>query len=139
MPKMQKKKGMRKNWYYRRGDIYLVNLNPFKGSEQGGTRPVVNLQNNAGNFFSTTLIGVPLTSEIKKVNQPTHYLLKHPGRLKKKSMVLAEQLMRFDKCRVIRYIGRVHEDDMPHIEECLKKSFGMTDPECSLPEYEEFP
>ena len=47
--------GMRKNWVYRRGDIYIANLNPFKGSEQGGTRPVLVLQNNDGNFYCPTL------------------------------------------------------------------------------------
>ena len=67
---------MRKNWVYRRGDIYMANLNPFRGSEQGGTRPVVVLQNDDGNFHCPTLIIAPLSSKIKKLGQPTHVLLR---------------------------------------------------------------
>ena len=67
---------MKENWVYRRGDIYMANLNPFKGSEQGGTRPVLVLQNNTGNLFCPTLIVAPLTTQVnKKKDQPTHYLL----------------------------------------------------------------
>lgn len=67
---------MRKNWEYRRGDIYLANLDPVVGAEIGGIRPVLILQNNTGNFFSPTLIAAPLTSNVdKKPNQPTHFLL----------------------------------------------------------------
>lgn len=67
---------MKENWVYRRGDIYMANLNPFKGSEQGGTRPVLVLQNNTGNLLCPTLIVAPLTTQInKKKDQPTHYLL----------------------------------------------------------------
>ena len=137
--RMPKEKGMREGWYYRRGDIYLVNLNPYVGSEQGGIRPVINMQNNSGSFFSPVLIGLPLTSEIKKVNQPTHYVLRHTGRLKKRSMVLAEQPVRFDKSRIVRYIGHVSDKDMPFIEDCVRESLGITDPEVSLPECEEYP
>ena len=67
---------MKENWVYRRGDIYMANLNPFRGSEQGGTRPVLVLQNNTGNLFCPTLIVAPLTTQVnKKKDQPTHYLL----------------------------------------------------------------
>ena len=62
---------MKENWVYRRGDIYMANLNPFKGSEQGGTRPVLVLQNNTGNLFCPTLIVAPLTTQVnKKKDQP---------------------------------------------------------------------
>ena len=57
---------MKADWVYRRGDIYLANLNPFKGSEQGGKRPVVVLQNNIGNRHSSTLIIAPITSRVEK-------------------------------------------------------------------------
>ena len=64
---------MKADWVYRRGDIYLANLNPFKGSEQGGKRPVVVLQNNIGNRHSSTLIIAPITSRVEKnTRQPTH-------------------------------------------------------------------
>lgn len=65
---------MNENHYYRRGEIYIADLDPSCGSEQGGVRPVVILQNNAGNYFCPTLIVAPITSRIyKKPNQPTHY------------------------------------------------------------------
>ena len=67
---------LRPGWFFRRGDIYLANLNPFTGSEQGGTRPVLVLQNNDGNFYCPTLIVAPMTTQIKKLNQPTHYLIR---------------------------------------------------------------
>ena len=59
------------DWIYRRGDIYLANLNPFKGSEQGGTRPVLVLQNNDGNYYCPTLIVAPITTKLKKLNMPS--------------------------------------------------------------------
>ena len=65
---------MNENHYYRRGEIYIADLDPSCGSEQGGVRPVVILQNNAGNYFCPTLIVAPITSRVyKKPNQPTHY------------------------------------------------------------------
>lgn len=71
---------LRLGWFFRRGDIYLANLNPFTGSEQGGTRPVLVLQNNDGNFYCPTLIVAPMTTQIKKLNQPTHYICMIYGR-----------------------------------------------------------
>lgn len=63
---------MKEDWIYKRGDLYYANLNPYFGSEQGGTRPVLVLQNNVGNFFCPTLIVAPLTSKwIKKKELPT--------------------------------------------------------------------
>ena len=62
---------MKENWIYRRGDVYLANLDPYIGSEQGGTRPVVVLQNNTGNYYCPTLIVAPITSKAgKKPSQP---------------------------------------------------------------------
>ena len=63
---------LRKDWNYRRGDIYLADLGEHRGNIQGGVRPVINIQNNSGNFFGPTLIVVPLTTELKKLGQPTH-------------------------------------------------------------------
>lgn len=68
---------MNENWNYRRGDIYLADLNPYVGSEQGGTRPVLLLQNNAGNYFCPTLIVAPITSRVwKKPSSPRIAALK---------------------------------------------------------------
>ena len=66
---------LKKNWIYKRGDIYLADLSTPAGSVQGGVRPVINIQNNTGSFFGPTLIVIPLTTELKKLNQPTHYVL----------------------------------------------------------------
>lgn len=67
---------MKDNWNYRRGDIYLVDLGTNIGSEQGGCRPVLAIQNNVGNHYGPTLIVVPITSRFwKKANQPTHSVL----------------------------------------------------------------
>ena len=65
---------MKENWVYRRGDIYMANLNPFRGSEQGGTRPVLVLQNNTGNLFCPTLIVAPLTTQVNKKRISRHII-----------------------------------------------------------------
>ena len=86
---------MKENLTYRRGDIYLANLNPYFGSEQGGTRPVLLLQNNTGNFYCPTLIVAPLTARRgKKPHQPTHYLLNSVKGMDGASVVLLEQIYR---------------------------------------------
>ena len=121
---------MRKNWVYRRGDIYIANLNPFKGSEQGGTRPVLVLQNNDGNFYCPTLIVAPLSSKLKKPNQPTHFLLKKGRGLMTDSIVELEQIKTIDKCRIQRYIGKITPEQMSGVEEAIQKSLGMYIPEC---------
>ena len=89
-----------RDWVYRRGDIYLANLNPFKGSEQGGTRPVLVLQNNDGNFFCPTLIVAPITTKLKKLNLPTHCYFEEVRGLPEPSMVSLEQIKTIDKCRI---------------------------------------
>ena len=92
---------MNENWNYRRGDIYLADLNPYVGSEQGGTRPVLLLQNDAGNYFCPTLIIAPITSRVwKKTEQPTHCRIENVKCLSDTSMVLLEQIRTIDKRRV---------------------------------------
>ena len=78
---------LKKDWNYRRGDIYLVDLGEHRGNIQGKVRPVINIQNNSGNFFGPTLIVVPLTTELKKLEQPTHYVLQKQRGLDKTSMM----------------------------------------------------
>ena len=63
------------NWMYKRGDVYMMDLNPYSGSEQGGVRPAIVVQNDDGNFYSNVLLVVPLTTQIKKRNMPTHFIL----------------------------------------------------------------
>ena len=120
---------MRKNWEYRRGDVYLANLDPVVGAEIGGIRPVLVLQNNTGNFFSPTLIAAPLTSNVdKKPNQPTHFLLEQVRGLNRPSMVILEQLKTLDKRRIIRYMGRVDSSILysPEFCKCLAVSLALS-------------
>jgi len=119
-----------KDWTYRRGDIYLANLNPFKGSEQGGTRPVLVLQNNDGNFFCPTLIVAPITTKLKKLNLPTHCYFETVRGLPAPSMVSLEQIKTIDKCRIERYLGKVTREQMSRVEDAIRESLGMEIPEC---------
>ncbi|MDO4649599.1 MAG: type II toxin-antitoxin system PemK/MazF family toxin [Eubacteriales bacterium] len=116
---------MKEDWIYRRGDLYLANLGKPVGSRQGGVRPVVVLQNNVGNYFSTTITVAPLTTKVgKKVKQPTHYFIREAKGLEYPSMVLGEQVMTLDKMRVIKYIGKVTKGQMRHIDRAVKVQLG---------------
>lgn len=120
---------MPENWIYRRGDIYLANLNPFKGSEQGGTRPVLVLQNNDGNFYCSTLIVAPLSTKLKKLNLPTHVLLHQVRGLRASSIVELEQIRTIDKQRILDYIGRVSQKQMEDVDQAIRVSLGLYIPE----------
>ncbi len=116
---------MKEGWIYRRGDLYLADLGKPKGSQQGGVRPVVVLQNNIGNRHSPTLTIAPLTTKIsKKRHQPTHYLIRKAKGLERPSMVLAEQLGTCDKQFIRAYIGRVSKSQMRGIDEAVRKQLG---------------
>ncbi len=115
------------NWRYSRGDIYYANMDPNVGSEQGGERPVVVLQNDAGNKHSPTLIIATLTSRVdKKRYLPTHVLLDHNPGLKVPSIVQLEQIFTIDKRRVQRFAGQTSEEEMLQIETAIKISLGMS-------------
>ena len=117
---------MKADWMYRRGDIYLANLNPFKGSEQGGKRPVVVLQNNIGNRHSSTLIIAPITSRVEKnTGQPPHVNIGRIGYNHVLSVVQLEQIRTIDKQRVIRYFGRIDRSMMKKVEEGMLISLGI--------------
>lgn len=113
---------------FRRGEIYIADLNPYIGSEQGGTRPVIILQNNLGNLFSPTLIVAPLTSRLKKRELPTHYLITGVEALKEESLVMLEQIKTIDKRRVKEYIGKVSCEEMNRINTAISVSLGFTIP-----------
>lgn len=108
-----------------RGDIYFANLEPVVGSEQGGERPVLVIQNNMGNKFSPTVVVAAITSRVntKKV-LPTHALLTC-GSLPKNSMALLEQVRTIDKTRLGNYVGSIDENEMKPIEDALLISVGM--------------
>ncbi len=122
------------DWVYRRGDVYLANLNPFTGSEQGGTRPVLVLQNNDGNIYCPTLIIAPMTTKLKKQELPTHCCFEKVRGLPEPSMVSLEQIKTIDKSRIKCYLGRLTKEQMAEVDDACLTSLGMT-----VPEYVEAP
>lgn len=117
---------MKETWNYRRGDIYLVDLGTNIGSEQGGCRPVLLLQNDVGNHYAPTLIVAPVSSRYwKKSKQPTHSLIEGIENLSSPSVVLTEQLITIDKMRVMKYLGKVPEKQMQDINKAVKVSLGL--------------
>ena len=129
-----------KDWKYRRGDIYLADLGEHQGNIQGGVRPVINIQNNSGNFFGPTLIVVPLTTELKKLNLPTHCVLKKQHGLNETSMSEAEQIVTINKYQVVKYLGHTSKRHMKCIDDSIRISLHLN-PEDTLPipECVEFP
>lgn len=117
---------MKEDWVYRRGDIYFADLDPVVGSEQGGTRPVIVIQNDTGNRYSPTLIVATVTTRIrKKENMPTHLLIKDNPAFREASVVQLEQLRTIDKSRIDDYLGKVTSSEMAAIEKALSISLAM--------------
>lgn len=109
----------------KRGDIFYADLNPVVGSEQGGNRPVVVVQNNTGNQCSPTVIVAVLTSKIKK-SLPTHIdLTSDESNLAKDSTVMLEQIKTIDKTRLKKFIGVVPPDKMCAINQAIIVSLGL--------------
>ena len=106
-----------------RGEIYNADLDPVIGSEQGGKRPIVVLQNNVGNKYSPTVIVAAITSKVKK-QMPTHVVLTSDC-LIGGSIALLEQLRTIDKLRLGEYIGKLGKEDMRRVEEALLISLGV--------------
>ena len=110
----------------KRGDIYYADLSPVVGSEQGGIRPVLVLQNDIGNKYSPTVIAAAITSQINKAKMPTHIELaaKDYG-LNKDSVILLEQIRTIDKRRLREKIGRIDDGLMASVNNALSISFGL--------------
>lgn len=110
-----------------RGDLYYADLTPVTGSEQGGVRPVLMIQNDIGNRFSPTVIVAAVTSRQDKHPLPTHVSISpnHCG-LKESSIVLLEQLRTIDRVRLREYIGRLTEQDMKQVDHALRISIGLS-------------
>lgn len=108
-----------------RGEIYLARLDPVIGSEQGGVRPVLIIQNNIGNFFSDTVIIAVITSHIHKANLPTHVRLSCGYGLVKDSIVMLEQLRTIDKCRLGIRVGSLNNKDLLKVNRSLLISIGL--------------
>ena len=110
----------------KRGDIYYADLSPVVGSEQGGVRPVLIVQNDVGNRFSPTVIAAALTSPQDKTNLPTHIELNAADcGLSKDSIVLLEQVRTIDKRRLREKMGTLDGGDMGKVNEALSVSFGL--------------
>jgi mRNA interferase MazF len=108
----------------KRGDLVYLNFDPIVGSEQGGPRPAVVIQNDIGNKHAPTVIIAPITSKTKKANLPTHVKLTSEH-LERNSMVLLEQIKTIDKSRIESYIGTLDYEEMKMIEKALRISLGM--------------
>ena len=110
----------------KRGDIYYADLNPVVGSEQGGNRPVLVIQNDVGNKYSPTIIVSAITSKIYKAKIPTHIELsaKEYG-LPRDSVILLEQLRTIDKMRLKEKIASLDENKMQMVNNALEISLGL--------------
>ena len=110
----------------KRGELYYADLSPVIGSEQGGVRPVLVVQNDVGNKYSPTVIAAAVTSKIDKAKLPTHIELSaREYGLSKDSVVLLEQIRTLDKTRLKERIGQVSADKMRKINEPLLVSLGF--------------
>ena len=110
----------------RRGDIFYADLSPVVGSEQGGIRPVLIVQNDIGNKFSPTVIAAAITSQRFKTNLPTHIRVNADGSgLAKDSIILLEQVRTLDKQRLKEKMGNLPDADMTRVDRALSVSVGI--------------
>ena len=109
----------------RRGTLFYADLDPVVGSEQGGTRPVLVLQNNVGNSFSPTVVTAAITSRRDKTNLPTHVSLENVPGLAPTSLSLLEQIRTVDRRRLRGYIGQINKKKMKEIDAALAISVGL--------------
>ena len=110
----------------KRGDIYYADLSPVVGSEQGGLRPVLIIQNDVGNKYSPTVIAAAITSRMEKAKLPTHIdLYADKVGLSKDSVVLLEQVRTIDKQRLKEKMGHLDDESMSDINNAIAVSFGL--------------
>lgn len=107
----------------KRGDIFYADLDPVVGSEQGGVRPVLVVQNNVGNKHSPTVVVVPISS-VRKKDLPVHIQIRYSG-VPRNSTVLAEQIRTIDRRRLQKYVGSLDREFMKEIDRILKISIGV--------------
>ncbi|MBQ6973871.1 MAG: type II toxin-antitoxin system PemK/MazF family toxin [Oscillospiraceae bacterium] len=113
----------------KRGEIYYADLSPVVGSEQGGIRPVLIVQNDTGNRHSPTVIAAAITSQLGKAKLPTHISLKAQSYgLPKESVVLLEQIRTLDKRRLRERMGQVDGAVMEKVDAAIAVSFGLRPP-----------
>ncbi|MBQ4151081.1 MAG: type II toxin-antitoxin system PemK/MazF family toxin [Clostridia bacterium] len=111
----------------RRGDIFYADLSPVVGSEQGGLRPVLIVQNDVGNKYSPTVIAAAITSKMSKTHLPTHIdIYADKGGLGKDSVILLEQIRTIDKQRLKEKMGHLDENVMSAVDAAISISFGLS-------------
>ena len=110
----------------KRGDIYYADLSPVVGSEQGGMRPVLIVQNDTGNRHSPTVIAAAITSQMGKARLPTHIELSSQNYgLSRDSVILLEQIRTIDKSRLRERMGKLDNDTMTKVDNAIAVSFGL--------------
>ncbi|HKL74619.1 MAG TPA: type II toxin-antitoxin system PemK/MazF family toxin [Halanaerobiales bacterium] len=111
-----------------RGDVFYADLNPVIGSEQGGVRPVVVIQNDIGNKYSPTIIVAAITSKIDKAKLPTHVEIPtEVSSLKKDSVILLEQIRTLDKKRLQRKVTSLEDKTIKKVNKAIEISLGLID------------
>ena len=111
----------------KRGDIYYADLSPVVGSEQGGLRPVLIVQNDVGNRYSPTVIAAAITSQISKTRLPTHIdVTADRFGLSKDSVILLEQIRTIDKQRLKEKMGHLDDNVMRRVNDAIGVSFGLS-------------
>ena len=118
-----------------RGEIYYADLNPVVGSEQGGIRPVLILQNEVGNWFSPTVIVAAVTAKGGKAHLPTHVPVGPNSGLRRPSLVLAEQVRTIDKSRLLERVGSLSPEDQKQVDRALLISFALSPQREEEPEW----
>ena len=114
------------NLLIRRGDLFYADLSPVVGSEQGGVRPVLIIQNNVGNKYSPTVIAAAVTSQLTKAKLPTHIEIKKGGfGLGKESVILLEQIRTLDKRRLKEKIGELDYKTILEVDKAILISLGF--------------
>lgn len=108
----------------KRGDVFYADLDSIIGSEQGGVRPVLVVQNNVGNKYSPTVVVLPISSA-KKTNMPMHIRICGTKMLSKNSVIMAEQIRTIDRNRLQKYVGSVDLEIMKKVEIAMKISIGV--------------
>lgn len=120
----ERKKEM--NSQIRRGDIYYADLSPVVGSEQGGLRPVLIIQNDVGNKYSPTVIAAAITSRMSKTRLPTHIdIYAERAGLARDSVILLEQIRTLDKRRLRERMGHLDDEMMNRVNSAIAVSFGI--------------
>ena len=110
----------------KRGDIFYADLSPVVGSEQGGLRPVLIVQNDVGNRYSPTVIAAAITSRMGKAKLPTHIdVVGTEAGLAKDSVILLEQIRTIDKKRLKEKMGHLDENTMQNVNDAIGVSFGL--------------